>query len=405
MILKKEIITKKPVRTIEDFLYSFPKFRDLDLHKGISFHSKSGRKIKPSIQLAKPSEAKEITQIFKEVYRGSYPYKELEDEIEVQKMIRDPDFHWIVFKINADEIIGCTAFHVDIENKSGTFHGFAIKRKNQGLTDLVKLSNACLYSILKLYKNKVLLWYCEVRSAHTKSQYMGRFLGLDPIAFLPNKDIFFNREESEFIYIMYDKEALQKYRSKETPKIPHQVLKCYHYAFKKYNLVIPIIKNPELKLNESKVREIKNRLIKSVEKDRFGNELITISIKNSESYIKFLHHPLIQTIEQTTYGVDNIEELFVFIEQAKYLMIKLNIRYFECFVSSYIPTHQIIFLNAGLKPTGYIPSWRYNKQKRVLEDIIVFVYCKNEISKNIKLIIETEEFLKTIYPNWDIFNK
>ena len=60
MMLKKEIITKKPVRTIEDFLNSFPKFRDLDLHKGISFSTKSSRKIKPSIQLAKPSEAKEI---------------------------------------------------------------------------------------------------------------------------------------------------------------------------------------------------------------------------------------------------------------------------------------------------------------------------------------------------------
>jgi len=83
--------------------------------------------------------------------------------------------------------------------------------------------------------------------------------------------------------------------------------------------------------------------------------------------------------------------------------LKSNIRYFECFVSSYIPTHQAIFLNAGLKPTGYIPSWRYNKHKRILEDIIVFTYCKNEISKNIKLISETEEFLKTIYPNWDIF--
>ncbi len=33
MFLKKEILTKKPVRTIEDFLNSFPKFRDLDLHK------------------------------------------------------------------------------------------------------------------------------------------------------------------------------------------------------------------------------------------------------------------------------------------------------------------------------------------------------------------------------------
>ena len=41
-------------------------------------------------------------------------------------------------------------------------------------------------------------------------------------------------------------------------------------------------------------------------------------------------------------------------------------------------------------------QWIFNKEKNVLEDEILFVYYQNEISKNIKLIPETKEFLKKI---------
>ena len=52
-------------------------------------------------------DAEEISQIFKKVYLGTYSYKELEDEKEIQRMILDPNFYWIVFKLNSTKIIGC----------------------------------------------------------------------------------------------------------------------------------------------------------------------------------------------------------------------------------------------------------------------------------------------------------
>ncbi|GAG55542.1 unnamed protein product, partial [marine sediment metagenome] len=84
-ILKEESKIVKQCIHIQDFLNKHKKYKNLDLDKGISILKKSkskNQKLKPSIQIAQPDEAKEISEIFKQTYNGTYPYKELESEIE-----------------------------------------------------------------------------------------------------------------------------------------------------------------------------------------------------------------------------------------------------------------------------------------------------------------------------------
>ncbi|MBY8988744.1 MAG: hypothetical protein KGD61_09840, partial [Candidatus Lokiarchaeota archaeon] len=99
--------------------------------------------------------------------------------------------------------------------------------------------------------------------------------------------------------------------------------------------------------------------------------------------------------------VSNKEQLFVFIEEVKELIKKLKIRYWEFFTSAYHPTHQAILYNSGLKPFGYVPCYKYVKEEDVFEDQIVFIYYEGKVNANLKLIPETENFLKTIKPSWD----
>lgn len=397
--------TEKSIFTIEDFLKTYEKYKDLDLQKGISFKERNvskTTKITPSLQIASPEEAKDIAEIFNKVYHGTYPYKELMNEKEIRKMILDPAFYWTVFKVNSKEIIGCIGFHIDLKNKSATFHGFAIKKEYQGVTDLLKLLIAGFYTILHKYHKKVLIWFCEVRSAHRKSQFLAAVQHLIPSAFFPKKDIFFKKEESEFLHILYDSDALKKYRKKERPKIIPRMLNSYIYAFEKFQIGLPEIKNHKrLKFNNNKIEDINRNLIRKVEKDNIGNELITISIKNNNSFISFLYNPLIRIFEKTEYQVSNKEELYLFITEVKKLIKKKRIRYFECFVSGYKPSHQIILYDAGLRPFGYIPSFKYNRNENVFEDQIAFIYYEGKVNGNLKLIPENEKFLKIIKPLWD----
>ena len=404
-ISKEEVGTRKIFITIQDFLRTYAKYKDLNLESGITFPKKSrskAQKVTPTVQIAKPEEAQRISEIFEQVYQSTYPYKELESEKEIRKMIEDPDYNWILFKINGNEIIGCIGIEFDDSVKSMTLHGFAIKKEYQGMTSLPKLLLAGWVVLLNKYEKRALVWFGEARSAHSKSQFLGTYLGLKPIAFFPKKDIFFKREESEFLLILYDEDMLTKYRKKETPKIIPRVLTCYSYVLKRYQLGFPEIKNHvDLDFSYKKIKTIKQNLIYQEEKDNLGNSLITISINNSNAYISFLHNPLIRIFEKTDYKVSNKEQLFVFVEEVKELIKKLKIRYFEFFASAYHPTHQTILYDAGLKAFGYIPSFKYVKEEDVFEDQIVFIYYEGKVNGDLKMIPETENFLKSIKPSWN----
>lgn len=412
LFLKNKVISniskediEKPIVTIREFLNKHSKYKNLDLYKGISIKKKTyskTQKLNPSIQIAKPEEAKDISEIIKQAYNGTYPYKEMESELEVRKMIENPAFYWLVFKVNNNHIIGCIGFDINLKTKSAAFHGLAIKKEFQGITALFELLLAGYYSILNKYEKKILSWSCEIRSAHNKTQFLSIFIDLFPIAFFPKKDIFFNREESEFLFIIYDSDALYKYRSKEKPKIIYQILNCYAYSAKKLQIGLPQTKKyKKLNFNKKEINYIKNNLVVKAESDSIGNEKFTIYIKNRDSNITFLHNPISKIFEKTEYQVSNKEELLIFVQKIKQLIKNYNIRYFECFVSAYHPSHQTILFDANLTPFGYIPSFKYNEKNGVFEDQIVFVYYEGKVNNHLKLIPETEDFLRTIRPLWD----
>lgn len=403
LLERKEVEKKKiKVRTLNDFLDSNKKYKNLDVRKGISFPKRSEtEKIVPSAQLAIPGDEKGIVSVFKDVYLGAYPFKEFEDENEILKMIEDLQ----VFRNSSKAIIGCIGLEVDLENKSGILHGLVFKRQFQGITSLYKLFTASLCSVLRIIKNDILSVSCEVRSAHSKTQYMGKILGFLPIAFLPNKDIFFEKEESEIIVIVYYEDAMGRYRSPKTAKFPFQVLKSYNYAVQKLGILGPFkVKNYlNLAYKEKKLSKCRNNFTTRVVKDKFDNELVEFAYSRSQSFLNFFCNKNIGNIERINYSVASKEELFVFLEKLVQFMQENNVRYCDCFVSAYNALHQTIFLNAGFETYGYIPAFKYNKMEKTLEDQVVFVYYKSQVDlERLQLIPETKELINNLKPLWKL---
>ena len=382
------------------FLELFDKFIIEDIRKGIylNFEIKHThrKKINPILKLAKPKDTRKIVSIYKELYNGTYPYKEMENEDEVRMMINNPDIQWILFMDQRDKLAGCITFVLDFKDKKGYIRGFMLKKQYQGKIDIVKAMIGSMIGMCFTYKDEIFVWYVENRTAHAKSQYSMRVCGISPIAFHPNKDIFLNKVESDLMQILYDERALQKYRSKKIPKIIAEALNCFVFSDKKYNLGPVKIDDLRLVLDENKLTRINKELTREVNKIKFGYETIKISLNNSDSYFKFLYTPTVQNFEKTEYKVNNLEELYIFVQEFKKCALELNIRYTEVFVSAYKPDHQKILLEAGLSPRGYIPSWNYNQKKNVFEDCILFNEFKGKIDKNIQLISEGKELLNCL---------
>ena len=358
---------------------------------------RESRKIPPIISLAKPKDAKEVVNIYKELYDGTYPYKEMLNEKEVKKMIQDSDSEWILFKDPLGNIAGCITFMLDFLNKRGYIRGFMLKKQHQRRIDIVKAFVSSMLVMLSMYEDKILVWYVENRTAHAKSQYSMWICGLRTVAFYPNKDVFLNKIESDIMQILYSESALEKYRSKEHPKIIPEAYNCYLYSDKNYGLGTIKVVNPKLNLDPILLEKASNSLYSEIVKDKYGYEQISFFIKDSDSYFKFLYTPTVQNFEKTSYKVKNLEELYVFGQKFKEFGEIRNIRYCEAFISAYEPEHQKIFQKIGLSPRGYIPSWNFNRKQGFFEDCILFNRFEGKINENIQLLPEGRELLNYLY--------
>lgn len=392
--------SKEEIVTLEDIFNTYPQLKEIDLERGYEFvnSSRNGKKI-PSLKFATEADAEEITQIFKDVYDQTYPYKKMESVSEVMSMISDPNYYWIVFKIKPDITIGCIGIHLDFEYKVGNFFGFAFRKEFRQKVDIATASIASMVAPVYKFRDRILIWFAEIRSSFSSIQYLAKLAGLRPTAFLPNKDIFFNHPESEILFVIYDKNVLFNYRSSKKPELISQAIFCYFYTFQKYSLELPTIKNYEnieSELNNSEIAYKKKLLLRKVERDEFGNEIITFSIKGTDSYFQFQYYKNIKIAEKTIFKVSTVEELQLFLKEIKTFIITSRLRYFETYLSAYNSEYQALFFNAGFKPTGYIPAFKYNRTRNDFEDQVVFVHHEKELDKLVYLIPETEEFLKTI---------
>ncbi|MBY9011202.1 MAG: hypothetical protein KGD70_02390 [Candidatus Lokiarchaeota archaeon] len=392
--------SKTEITSIEDMLNSYPLLKGIDLEKGHDFEdSTRNGKIIPSLKFATEKDAEEITNIFREVYENTYPYKLMENVSEILSMIKSPNYYWIIFRLKPDIIAGCIGIRLDFENKIGNFFGFAFRKKFQHIADISTASIACVVAPMYKFKNQIFIWFAEIRSSFSSIQYIAKLTGLSPVGLLPNKDIFFNKPESEILFIIYNQKILDDLWNSQKPQLISPAIFCYFHAFQKYNLGLPVIQNDnslESEFNQNKIKLNRKIILRRIEKDKFGNELITISMKGTNNFFQFFHYPDIQIVEKVNYKVSTLEDLYVFLEEIKSIIREYKLRYFEVFLSAYDSTHQTLFYNAGFKPTGYIPAFRYNIDKNMYEDQVLFVYHEKKLNTNTQLIRETEEFLKTI---------
>ncbi len=370
-------------KSVDEFLDIFEDVLDLNLEKGMeldfTIDSKLGSdKISPTLFLAKPKDAVEIATICKEVYEGSYPYKEIEDPDEVKKMIESPEHHFILFKIEED-IVGCFRCALDFEHHKGYTGGFMVRQEYQGIIDVTKSIIGSYTWMWSTYKDEILMWYCENRTAHAASQYITSVCGINTVAFFPNKDVFFNRVESDVMGVVFREKALREYRGAQTPQLIRNALDSFLHCDNIYRLGGFNLVCPDIKLNYEKIEVLQKSFRKDVIKDKYGYQYYQFFITGTKSYFSFLHTPCIQNLEKTKYHVNSLEELYVYLEEFLKVIKENHIRYSEVFVSAFSPEHQQLFYEFGFRARGYVPCWSFKKDNNSFEDYVVFNYFEGEV--------------------------
>jgi len=383
-IIQSPIIPYKKLspNSVDEFLEIFENVLDLDLENGMDLDflidTKMGSdKISPTLVLAKPKDAKVIASICKEVYDGTYPYKEIEDEFMVKKMIESPDNYFILFEIDG-EVAGCFRCALDFEHKKGYSGGFMVKKKYQKTLDVTKSIIGSYVWMWNTFK-EILMWYCENRTAHTASQYITSVCGINTVAFFPNKDVFYNQVESDVMGVIYREKTLKKYRDRKTPVLIENALDSYLHCDNLYKLGSFQLASLDLCLDYDKIFELQKAFRKDLISDKYGYQYHQFFIRGTKSYFTFLHTPQIQNFEKTKYHVESLEELYVYLEEFLKSMKINKIRYCEAFISAFRPEDQQLFYEFGFRARGYVPCWNYNKSENKFEDYVVFNYFEGQV--------------------------
>ena len=383
-IIQSPIIPYKKLspNSVDEFLEIFEDVLDLDLENGMELDflidTKLGSdKISPTLVLAKPKDAKVIASICKEVYDGTYPYKEIEDEFMVKKMIESPDNYFILFEIDG-EVAGCFRCALDFEHKKGYSGGFMVKKKYQKTLDVTKSIIGSYVWMWNTFK-EILMWYCENRTAHTASQYITSVCGINTVAFFPNKDVFYNQVESDVMGVIYREKTLKKYRDRKTPVLIENALDSYLHCDNLYKLGSFQLASLDLCLDYDKIFELQKAFRKDLISDKYGYQYHQFFIRGTKSYFTFLHTPQIQNFEKTKYHVESLEELYLYLEEFLKSMKINKIRYCEAFISAFRPEDQQLFYEFGFRARGYVPCWNYNKSENKFEDYVVFNYFEGQV--------------------------
>jgi hypothetical protein len=354
------------------------------------------QRICPIIEIAKEEDAKIISDIFTEVYHGTYPYKKMHSIKGIIDMINSPTDYWFIFKLDSNQVIGAFGSHLEFEEKRGLLYGFVIRKGFHKTVDIFKAFMVCSTYLWKKYQEEILVWYGEIRTNETAAQYTTSFFGLKPIGFLPNKDIFFNQVESDILHVIYNQDVLSEYRKKMQPKIIRQVLNCYSYTNKRFKLGLPLIRNPKIEIDKSKLEQVKENISLDIEDEKFGNKRVIFSNRDNLSFFKFTYNPYSKNFEKTDYEVNCLEELNAFLDKLIKLIEDWNINYCECYVSAYNAEHQKLFYNQGFKARGYVPSWKFIKYDNLFEDRVLFNYFTGTLDENMKVIPEAKELIQTV---------
>lgn len=315
----------------------------------------------------------EIIELYRRVYnihqeddltQTSYPYPEALDPEWVRETLANEYHYWpVVVNTLTEEVIASGTVIMDRQNKRGYARGVMVDPAYQGFGVSGFLVKGYMKTIQK-NREFIEIYWTENRTSHPKSQIISEQSGMRPVGLLPNKDIFEEKRESDFLYMLYGMNTFKTRR--QDIRLIDAVLPIYDVIGKVFRL------DPVEAMPQAVVQVNGYRIKENIENDKYN--YIYCSYHAAGQPLKFSINPRTGVAENMWFPREidpvTLKTLLKFAFQSQQFMLY----YMECYVSAYRPEIQKVFVDLGFRPTGYIPAWEVVEGQR--EDRIVMAWVK-----------------------------
>jgi len=178
------------------------------------------------VQLATENDVFQISQLYFDVYQGSYPEPLMKDFNLIRNFIRSDAGFWFITKNRNQEIVGSVLAVYDKENRIAKAFGAVVRVECRGhgmMEDLLSYG----INYLKEHTDGVDVFYSTTRTVNEAAQTLTEKLGFKKLGIFPNAHRT-NDYETHCLAAIISQEALEK---------RHTDYKIHHDLASLYNVV------------------------------------------------------------------------------------------------------------------------------------------------------------------------
>lgn len=365
-----------------------------------------------NVQLASEKDIFQISQLYFDIYQGTYPDPLMKDFNRIRCFIKSEAGFWFIAKDDNDEIIASVLAAYDIENRIAKAFGAVVRNEFRGQGIMEKL----LFYGIEFLRQKtpgVDIIYSTTRTVNEAAQTLTEKLGFKKIGIFPNAHRT-NDYETHCLTAIFYPEALEK-RHKDY-KIHHEMYSLYQVVENEVGLnalesIVPeepskvlispsdleVVKSP--KFVDYRYNYLKNQKALEFEFFPFHQPNLVI-ISPDQSIELFCHLSSVDgycvIVGGKMPGNLNYSDLFL---KANQLLRDAGARYIEVIVRADRAKILESIMKAKFIPCGFFPAFQRIGEKRY--DFVVFSRSFEIFDfQNVKLKGMNQVYLEEYFKAW-----
>ncbi len=315
--------------------------------------------------VARPGDARQVAQLYRNVYENGYPSPELFTEEGMREFLTFKRSHCITsIVIHGEDVIAAGTFF--LHGRAAFCRGWMVDPAWQGKMGTRQVFQQILLNARHKLAGKVDYFYGELRTATAKLQGIIEEIGFRPVGTLPYKDAFANGREAEILYACYYQEP-RPGRMRLTLRAAQVASAVLNHPVLAVRVFVP----------PTTGGRATNCSVQYVEESN-GEGVLHLALPSGAS-LDAAVCPAPRNSDRVATRADSIGDYATLLRRYLAELEDRSIAYAEVYVRADAPARQTVLEDLGFSPTGFLPAWYAPGEAAPADCVFYTIHFPSEI--------------------------